>query len=155
MEREKISDSEGPPLPFFRWLPKGGSFWFTRIVLEPAFLLVTATVLQNLFVFQASLAGYLRFMAMALAMKNFISWYRSWEYLRKILDMRNAGPLMAKVIEDNASQEELSQLHLASYPENIPADLRKAAATHIARAFTQDVPETPANSTQGASHAAD
>jgi hypothetical protein len=30
---------EGPALPFFNLIPSGGSFWFTRIVIEPLFSL--------------------------------------------------------------------------------------------------------------------
>jgi len=42
-------------LVFFQLLPKSSSFWFTRIVLEPAVVLIAATVLGRLFIFQSGL----------------------------------------------------------------------------------------------------
>jgi hypothetical protein len=63
MEREPISDFEGPPLPFFQLFPKSESFWFTRIVLEPAFVFITATIMGRLFIFQTGLTIYLQLSA--------------------------------------------------------------------------------------------
>jgi hypothetical protein len=51
-------------------MPKAGSFWFTRIVLEPAFVLITATVMSRIFIFQSGLVTYLDVAALALAMKT-------------------------------------------------------------------------------------
>ena len=77
MEKEKISTFEGPPLFFFQLLPKSSSFWFTRIVLEPAVVLIAATVLGRLFIFQAALMHYLQIAALMLAMKQLIEWHRA------------------------------------------------------------------------------
>jgi hypothetical protein len=66
MERELDSEYEGPALPFFQILPKGKSFWFCRIVLEPAVIFATSIVLQDLFIAQSSLSLYLRLAALAL-----------------------------------------------------------------------------------------
>src|SRR6202034_4038128 len=63
MSREERSTYEGPPLPFFALLPKSDSFWFSRIVLEPVFVLVTATVLGRIFIFQSGLTLYLQIAA--------------------------------------------------------------------------------------------
>jgi hypothetical protein len=118
MEREQHSEFEGPPLPFFRILPKSEKFFFTRIVWEPAFVLLLSIVLQDLFIIQSSLALYMRFAALALAMKSFINWFRAWEYLRKLLDMRNAAPVIAKLVENQATEEDLAPIHLASFPKH-------------------------------------
>jgi len=77
MEREQHSQYEGLALPFFQILPKGKSFWFVCIVLEAAFVLVLAIVLQDLFMAQSNLALYLEFAALALLMKQFIAWFRA------------------------------------------------------------------------------
>ena len=135
METELHSEFEGPPLPFFALIPKSQSFWFTRIILEPCFVYLAATVLQDLFIVQAGLGAYLHVTAMALAMKNFVGWYRGWEFLRKILDMRAIAPAIAKLVEDKATQEDLAPMHLASFPKNLDPKIRKAAAAHIAQIY--------------------
>jgi len=135
-ETEEHSEFEGPPLPFFHLLPKSDSFWFTRIVLEPAFVFLTATVLGHMFIFQSGLVTYLQFSAMALAMKGFIGWYRSWEYIRNIMDARFAGPIIAKLADNSATEADLAPIHMASFPKNLPDDIRQAAASHIARALS-------------------
>jgi hypothetical protein len=145
MSRETNSHFEGPPLPFFALLPKSSNFWFCRIVLEPAFLIVAAMVLEHLFIVQSGLATFLEFSAVALAMKNFIGWYRAWEYIRNLMDMRFAGPIIAKLAENRATEEDLATVHLASFPKNLAPDIRQAAVSHIARAFSPDgeVPRSP------------
>ena len=138
MSRETNSEFEGPPLPFFYLLPKGNSFWFCRIVLEPVVVLIAATILGHMFIFQSGLVLYLQLAALALAMKNFIGWYKAWEYIRNIMDMRFAGPIIAKLAENRATEEELATVHMASFPKNLSPDLRQAAVSHIARAFAPD-----------------
>jgi hypothetical protein len=91
-----------------------------------------------MFIAQASLALFLKLAAMALLMKQFIAWFRAWEYMRQILDTRNAAPAIARLAEDQASEAELEPLHLASIPRNIDPDIRKATIAQIARTYTQD-----------------
>jgi hypothetical protein len=92
MEKEKVSTFEGPPLFFFQLLPKSSSFWFTRIVLEPFFVFIAATILGRLFIFQYGLTHYLQIAALMLAMKQLIEWNRAWEYLRILMDSLNLAP---------------------------------------------------------------
>jgi hypothetical protein len=138
MSRETNSEFEGPPLPFFYLLPKGRNFWLTRIAWEPAFVLVAATTLGKIFIFDAGLVLYLQFAAICLAMKNFIGWFKAWAYLRDIMDMRFAGPIIAKLSENQATEDDLATIHLASFPKNLSPDLRDAAVSHIARAFSPE-----------------
>jgi len=140
MEREQHSEYEGPALPFFQILPKGKSFWFTRIVLEPAFVFVASIVLADLFIAQTDLWLYLRLAALALLMKNFIAWYRAWEYLRILIDIRTAAPLINKLVSGEASEDELATVHLASFPKNIDPEIRHAALTQIAHRYSPDNP---------------
>jgi len=86
-----------------------------------------------MFVFQSGLVIFFEISALALAMKNFIGWYRAWEYIRILIDMRFAGPIIARLAENRASDEDLAAVHLASFPKDIPDDIRRAAASHIAR----------------------
>ena len=138
MEQEQHSEYEGPALPFFQILPKANSFWFIRIVWEPALILLLSIVLEDLFIIHSSLSLYMRFAGLALAMKSFINWFRAWEYLRKMLDMRNAAPAIAKLVKNQATEEDLAPIHLASFPKNIDPSVRQAAVIQIARAYSPD-----------------
>jgi hypothetical protein len=138
-ESEQFSWYEGPPLPIFRIVP--GTFWMIRILYEPVFVFITAIVLENLFVLQSGAANFLMFSAFMLAMKQYVAWYMQWQFLRELMDMRNAGPIIAKVVDNSATDDELASVHLASISKNIPEDLRKQTASFIARAFTgTDIP---------------
>jgi hypothetical protein len=150
MEKEINSRYEGPPLPFFLLIPGSGSFWRVRILFEPIAVFIAASVLERFFIVQPGLAAYLHFAAFCLAMKNFIGWYRGWEFLRDVLDSRNVGPIIAKFVENTASNEELSSIHLANLPNEINPELRRATAVHIARAFS---PGTTIPEPQGGSNA--
>jgi hypothetical protein len=135
MEREKNSVFEGPALFFFGWLP-GASFWRVRIVYEPLFLIALSNVLPNLFVVEPGAGTFLFISGIFLAMKNYAGWYMHWQFLRELMDMRNAGPIIAKLVDNTASEEDLASIHLASIPKDIPEDLRKDTAEHIARAYS-------------------
>ena len=89
VELEENSVYEGPALPIFRIIP--GSFWMVRIVYEPVFVFALALVLTNFFILQSSAAHYLMLAAVLLAMKNYVAWYKTWEFLRNMMDLRFAG----------------------------------------------------------------
>jgi len=61
--------------------------------------------------------------------------YRSWEYIRNIIDTRNAGPIIAGLSMNTASESDLAKIHMASFPKDVPEDVRKDATVHIARAY--------------------
>jgi hypothetical protein len=132
-EREEVSTFEGPPLPIFRLIP--GSFWMVRIIYEPVFVFVLSIVLPNFFILEPSGAHYLMLAAIMLTMKQYTAWYMQWQFLRGAMDMRNLGPTIAKVVDNTASEDELAKIHLASLPKDIPEDLRRDTAEHIARAW--------------------
>lgn len=136
MSREKHSEFAGPALPFFAVIPGGGSFWVTRIALEPAFVFIVATVLGRMLILQPGVTIYLQIAALALAMKNFIGWYKAWEFLRTQMDLRFAAPIIAKLGEGRATEDELAAVHLASFPKNLDPDIRSAAVSHIARSYS-------------------
>jgi hypothetical protein len=139
MELEKNSEFEGPPLPFFRLIPGSGSFWFTRIALEPLFVFVGASLLEHLFIIQSGLSAYLHIAALMFAIKSFIAWHKTWEYIRKLLDLQYIGPIIAKLVQNNATQDELASAHLASFPKSISPEMRQAAGMYIARAYSADI----------------
>lgn len=138
MSREEHSEYEGPGQFCFRFLPKGDSFYVVRIVWEPLFVLIVSIVLQDLFIIQSPLNLFLEFSAMALLMKNFIAWFRGWEYMRKILDMQYAGPILAKMATGTATPAETERLHIATIPTNVPPDIRQATIAHYARNYMQE-----------------
>ena len=121
---EEFSYSEGPALPFFALPPKSKSFHFTRIVLEPAFVFIAAGLLEQMFIIQSGLGTYLRFAALAMVMQHFVSWYRSWQFIRDVLDNRYAAPVIAKIADNSATESELAQIHLSALPQNLPDDIR-------------------------------
>jgi hypothetical protein len=71
-------------------------------------------------------------------MKQYIAWYRAWQYLRELMDAKFLGPIIARMIENNATAEDLATVHLASFPKNLPPEIRQAALTHIARVHSAD-----------------
>jgi hypothetical protein len=133
MDREQNSLYEGPALFIFNIIP--GTFWMVRILYEPIFLFVIALVLPNFFILQPSAAHFLEFAAIMLAMKNYAAWYMQWQFLRGVMDMRNAGPIIAKFVNNTATDEDLATIHLASLPKDIPEDIRRDTASHIVRAI--------------------
>jgi hypothetical protein len=137
MEKEKISTYEGAPLFFFNWLPRS-SFWIVRIVYEPLFLFLLSIVLPNLFILDKRASDFLMLSAFLLAMKQYAAWYMQWQYIRITMDMKFAGPLIARLIENPDDAEGLNALHLASLPKNLPSDIRKAAISHIARTLSPE-----------------
>jgi hypothetical protein len=143
MEKEKVSTFEGSPLFFFQLLPRSSSFWITRIVLEPAVVLIAATILGRLFIFQSGLTHYLQISALMLAMKQLIEWNRAWEYLRILMDSLNLAPIIASLVENRVTQEDLAKAHLASFPSNISPEMRRSAAEHYARVIVVDIPQRP------------
>jgi hypothetical protein len=134
MDREQNSLFEGPPLFIFNLLP--GTFWRVRIVYEPLFLLALSVVLPNFLILQPSAAHYLTFAAFALAMKQYVAWFMQWQFLRGLMDMRNAGPIVAKFVDNTATEDDLATIHLASLPRDIPEEVRRDTAEHIARAMS-------------------
>lgn len=93
---------------------------------------------RNFLILQASAVLYFQIAALLLAMKQYVSWFQSWAYIRNLMDMKNQGPQLLKLIENTAADDDLAQLHLASFPKNLPPETRKATVAHIARAFSYE-----------------
>ncbi len=141
MHTELHSEFEGPALPFFRLVPGGKSFWTTRIVIEPIFVFLIASVLENTFIIQGGLSAYLHFASVLLVMKNYIAWFNEWEYLRKLMDMRNVGPIISRLVKNEATKEELASIHLAAFPEDLPKDIHRSAVEQLAKQYSIPIPE--------------
>ncbi len=65
-------------------------------------------VLPNFFVLQRFAAHYLMFAAVMLAMKQYAAWYIQGQFLRGLMDMRNTGPIIAKLVDNSATDEDLA-----------------------------------------------
>jgi hypothetical protein len=137
MEKEQNSIYEGPALFFFALLPKA-TFWRVRIIYEPLFLFALSIVLPNFFILENGAANFLIFSAVFLAMKNYTGWYMHWQFLRELMDMKFAGPIIASMVENRETDDELASIHLASFPKDLNPEIRKAFVAHIARVFTGD-----------------
>jgi len=136
--RERHSRFEGAPLPFFGILPKGTQFWWTRLLWEPAFVLLASVVLQDLFIAQPSLALYLRLAGLALFMKGFISWFRCFEFTRDGLDAAAGGESLNDFIASAGTGRNAEQFYTAGRPRNLDAATRQGLAQKIARANSSD-----------------
>jgi len=139
--KELYSFWEGQPLPLINLVPKSRSFWVTRIIIEPAMVFLAATLLGNAFIFQSGLVTYFQCAAMCGGMLHFVRWYRSWEEIRNSLDTANIAPLMAKLVDNTATESDLAPLHIAKLPDDLPESIRKRTALNIARAHSGDVKE--------------
>jgi len=71
-------------------------------------------------------------------LKCYILWYRAWEFARHLLDVANAGPLLAKITEKQETQDELAPLHLASLPKSLSPEIRKETLNYITRLWRRD-----------------
>jgi hypothetical protein len=132
---EKHSRFEGDALPFFALVPGSSSWWRVRTVIEPAFVFLLSIVLKDFFLISTGLSIYLRCAALALCLKSCVSFLRSWETIRDLIDIGNAAPVLAKLVENTASSEDLAPLHLASFPQDLPESIRSQAAVNIASAY--------------------
>jgi len=141
-ELEDLSTFEGPGLPIFQLLPKSDNFWLCRIIAEPLAVFGVATALGRIFVFQSGLTTYLQLAALALAMKEFIEFYRAWEYLRDLLDARCLGPIIAAMLNNRATVEDMAAIHFARLPQNISPEIRQAVTAHVAHVFSQKTEHT-------------
>jgi hypothetical protein len=150
MHLEKHSRFEGPALFFFQLVPGGKNIWVTRIFLEPLFVFLTASLLHRLFIITSPLESYLWLSAACLALKNFLVWRIQRDFIRDILDIQNAAPIIVDLVQDMASDKQLEPIHLASFPKDIPADIRRAAVTYMASIIS---PGTTIPEPKGESHA--
>jgi hypothetical protein len=66
-------------------------------------------------------------------MKEFCVWYRAWDYIRTMLDVRFVSPLIAKISRNEATEEDLAPVHMASLPKNLPSEIRTSLADHLRR----------------------
>jgi hypothetical protein len=129
-ETEELSTFEVPPLPIFLIIPKGSNFWICRIIIEPLSIFFLSGLLQKTLIIQSPVALFLQISALMLSMKQYIGWFRSWQYQRNLLDMAFLGPIVGKMVNDTATQDDAARVHVAS----LPPDIRKATAARMARA---------------------
>jgi hypothetical protein len=150
--REQHSRFEGSALPIFAWLPKGGNFWWVRLLYEPVLVLAASISLQDLFIIQSPLVLYLRFATLALFVKNYIAWFRSYEVMRDVLDDAAMGPAMGRIMENKATEEDRVTFHLARLPENLDPGLRKTATRRLVREYMPDYSDLNTKGDENATH---
>jgi hypothetical protein len=141
-ERESHSEFEGKPLFPFYLLPGAIRFFPVRIVFEPAGVFIAATILGNFGIITSGLQMFLHFAAICMAMRAFLDWYAFWLFRRRLLDQQAVAPLLSKMVQNTATDEELAPIHLASFPKDSTPEFRKETAFYIARAYDVRIPET-------------
>ena len=62
--------------------------------------------------------------------------------------MRFSAPQVAKLVDNTATDEDMAQLHIASLPKDLPADIRQSGR-YIARAFSYELPSSPPENATG------
>src|SRR5580658_9981307 len=69
------------------------------------------------------------------------------------MDMANTGPILARIVANRASEDDMARVHLASLPKNLSPEIRKATLAHLARAFSppQEEPIKPPRSPEAGS----
>ena len=155
LSREEHSEFEGPALWPISLLEGENTFWICRIIAEPLAVVALALFMRRIMVFDGALSNFLIFASLCLAMKQYLTWHGAWAFMRRTLDAKYAGPIIAKLLDDKASSKDLQKLHLVSFPKNTPPDLRRAAVEHLVRVVSQsDYPITPTNPTPGGNNAA-
>lgn len=131
MASEKNARFEGDPLPIFKLFPKS-SFYMIRIIWEPLTVFLVASTLHKMGYIQHA-AIYLEVAAFALMMKSFVAWHYVWNYMRDLMNLQHAAPIIARAVENNATGSEMASINLASFPKDAPPEMKRAAAIHIAR----------------------
>ena len=98
-------------------------------------MIVISTVLSDLFIVQPGLCIYLRIAALMLTMKQATSWFRSWEFVRRSSTCATP-PLPLPGSWTTRRPRKISLPSTSQVSQNIAPDVRREAATHIARVFT-------------------
>lgn len=94
-------------------------------------------MLPNFFILEPGAANFLMFSAVFLAMKSYTAWYMQWQTIRELMDMKFAGPIIAKLADNAASDDELASVHMASFPKDLPDEIRReAVGAYKARVVT-------------------
>lgn len=132
MELEDHSRFEGPALPFFSHLPLGHSFWFVRVVWEPAFVAAAAIAMRLMSILDRPAMVFLLISAAMLACKNYLSWYQAWLHLRTMMDSKCVAPLLAKAVAGKATEKELAPIHMAGFVGVAPPEVKAAAIAQMA-----------------------
>jgi hypothetical protein len=96
-------------------------------VYEPLFLFALSIVLPNFFILETGAANFLLFSAVFLVFKEYTAWYLQWQTIRELMDMKFAGPIIAKLAENESTDDELASIHMASFPKDLPDDIRRDA----------------------------
>jgi hypothetical protein len=51
-------------------------------------------------------------------MKNYVAWYQQWEFLLELMDLRFAGPILARIAENRETEEDRATIHTSSFPKD-------------------------------------
>ena len=94
-------------------------------------------VLPNFFILQSSAAHYLMLAALMLAMKQLRRLVHAMAVpARPHGHAQRRAPSSRSWSITTATEDDLATIHLASFPKDIPDDVRRDTASHIARAFS-------------------
>jgi hypothetical protein len=127
--REVYSYEDGVELPFWKHCPGGTKWVRVRFLYEPGLLILAAVVLRGLGIISSAAAIYIALSGIALFIKVTFLWYRTWEYLRDLLDTYGLGTkLVGGKKQDAVDAVKAAVAHAA---KRIPSCIPIAAITSV------------------------
>jgi hypothetical protein len=127
--REVYSYEDGVELPFWKHCPGGTKWARIRFLYEPGLLIGSAVILGGLRVISTAAAIYIALAGGALFIKVTFLWYRTWEYLREILDQYGLSLKLAGGNKQNGM--EAVKAAIAQAAKRIPSGVPMAALASV------------------------
>ncbi len=126
-EQEKDSEREGEPI-----LKLSDSWAIQRIVYEPLAILIAAILFKLIGVFNLILTLCVVASAAALCLKNIITWYEAWTYLRDMLDQQGRIPIIQAISAGKPAPTTIGRFTLSSIPVGTSAKTQAVIASGLA-----------------------
>jgi hypothetical protein len=136
--REAYSYEDGMELPFWKHCPGFTTWARVRFLGEPGLLIVGAIFLRGLHVISSAAAIYIVLAGIALFIKVTFLWYRTWVYLRDILDSYGLGVKLAGGNKQNGM--EAVKAAIAQAAKRIPSCIPMAALSSVRETAKQALP---------------
>jgi hypothetical protein len=135
---EVYSYEDGVELPFWKHCPGGTKWSRTRFLYEPGLLIVGAIVLGGLHILSTAAAVYIGLSGVALFIKVTFLWYRTWEWLRDLLDTYGLSSKM--VGGTKQSGMDAVKAAIAQAAKRIPSCIPLAAIASVRETVKASLP---------------
>ncbi|MEQ1883693.1 MAG: hypothetical protein ABL967_01435 [Bryobacteraceae bacterium] len=126
-QQEKDSEREGDPI-----VELSSSWAIQRIVYEPLGILIAAILFKLIGIFNLILALCVAASAAALCLKNIITWYEAWTYLRDMLDQQGRIPIIQAISAGQPVPKSIGRFTLSSIPVGTSPKTQAVIASGLA-----------------------